>query len=180
MRILLTIAATLAFLATASAQNTATDKAATDKAPAEKAAAVAPEAGGTTLQPAGEQKAHSCAGKADAKAGCCAGKTDAKACAGHDHKAHGEAHAGQILGDHGADVIKIEPPAGDETRGWGPPFLDGTAANGGRLTLVAKPFGKSTADASVSDRLDDLRHSVYSVGAAKERRIEVEQVMGTP
>jgi crotonobetainyl-CoA:carnitine CoA-transferase CaiB-like acyl-CoA transferase len=34
----------------------------------------------------------------------------------------------QILGDHGADVIKIEPPSGDETRGWGPPFLDGTAS----------------------------------------------------
>ena len=28
----------------------------------------------------------------------------------------------QILGDHGADVIKIEPPQGDETRDWGPPF----------------------------------------------------------
>lgn len=36
--------------------------------------------------------------------------------------------AGQILGDHGAEVIKVEPPAGDETRGWGPPFHDGTAA----------------------------------------------------
>lgn len=34
----------------------------------------------------------------------------------------------QILGDHGADVIKVEPPQGDETRGWGPPFQDGTAA----------------------------------------------------
>src|SRR5277367_4634425 len=33
----------------------------------------------------------------------------------------------QILGDHGADVLKIEPPAGDETRSWGPPFIDGTA-----------------------------------------------------
>lgn len=35
----------------------------------------------------------------------------------------------QMLGDHGADVIKVEPPAGDETRGWGPPF--GSADQGG-------------------------------------------------
>ncbi|AHG63718.1 CaiB/BaiF CoA transferase family protein [Advenella mimigardefordensis] len=34
----------------------------------------------------------------------------------------------QILADHGAEVLKIEPPAGDETRGWGPPFIGDTAA----------------------------------------------------
>ena len=35
----------------------------------------------------------------------------------------------QILADHGADVLKIEPPVGDETRGWGPPFdARGTAS----------------------------------------------------
>ncbi|WP_169543279.1 CaiB/BaiF CoA transferase family protein [Sneathiella aquimaris] len=28
----------------------------------------------------------------------------------------------QILADHGAEVIKVEPPQGDETRTWGPPF----------------------------------------------------------
>ncbi len=28
----------------------------------------------------------------------------------------------QALADHGAEVIKIEPPMGDETRYWGPPF----------------------------------------------------------
>ncbi|WP_423250265.1 CoA transferase, partial [Burkholderia cenocepacia] len=33
----------------------------------------------------------------------------------------------QALADHGAMVVKIEPPAGDETRGWGPPFLGDTA-----------------------------------------------------
>ncbi len=34
----------------------------------------------------------------------------------------------QILGDHGADVLKIEPPQGDETRVWGPPVADGASA----------------------------------------------------
>lgn len=34
----------------------------------------------------------------------------------------------QVLADHGAEVIKIEPPQGDETRGWGPPFKDGLSA----------------------------------------------------
>lgn len=28
-----------------------------------------------------------------------------------------------ILADHGADIFKVEPPQGDETRNWGPPFL---------------------------------------------------------
>ena len=29
-----------------------------------------------------------------------------------------------VLSDHGAEVIKLEPPQGDETREWGPPFDD--------------------------------------------------------
>jgi glutaryl-CoA transferase len=40
--------------------------------------------------------------------------------------------AGQILADLGADVIKVERAgAGDDTRGWGPPFVP--AAGGGTL-----------------------------------------------
>jgi crotonobetainyl-CoA:carnitine CoA-transferase CaiB-like acyl-CoA transferase len=36
--------------------------------------------------------------------------------------------AGQILGDLGAEVIKVEKPAGDDARRWGPPFWDGESA----------------------------------------------------
>lgn len=35
----------------------------------------------------------------------------------------------QILGDHGADIVKIEPPQGDEVRHWGPPFDTGGDAS---------------------------------------------------
>ena len=35
--------------------------------------------------------------------------------------------ATQILGDFGADIIKVEAPIGDETRGWRPPERDGVS-----------------------------------------------------
>ena len=36
---------------------------------------------------------------------------------------------GQLLADLGADVVKVERSGvGDDTRGWGPPFIDGESA----------------------------------------------------
>ncbi|EQD71321.1 L-carnitine dehydratase/bile acid-inducible protein F, partial [mine drainage metagenome] len=36
--------------------------------------------------------------------------------------------ATMALGDFGARIIKVEPPAGDDTRTWGPPFVEEDAA----------------------------------------------------
>ena len=33
-----------------------------------------------------------------------------------------------LLGDLGADVVKVEPPVGDATRGWGPPWVGSDSA----------------------------------------------------
>ena len=68
--------------------------------------------------------------------------------------------AGQLLGDLGAHVVKVESPAGDDTRRWGPPFIenpDGSrdaayfhAANRGKRSVVADfrtPAGRATVRA---------------------------------
>lgn len=54
--------------------------------------------------------------------------------------------AGQILADLGADVVKVEAPEGDDTRRWGPPFIEREgertaayfhATNRGKRSVVA-------------------------------------------
>lgn len=72
--------------------------------------------------------------------------------------------AGQILADLGAEVIKVESPEGDDTRRWGPPFIDNPdgsrdaayfhAANRGKRSVVADfttPEGQATVRALVAD-----------------------------
>lgn len=53
------------------------------------------------------------------------------------------------------------------------PYFNGTAKNGGRVALRILPYGEERSAGGVSDDLKDLKHSVYSVEAARERRIEV-------
>ncbi len=52
-----------------------------------------------------------------------------------------------MLGDMGADVIKVEPPGGDDTRTWGPPFVGDETAyylsfNRNKRSLTLNMAGK--------------------------------------
>ncbi len=72
--------------------------------------------------------------------------------------------ATQIMGDFGAEVIKVEKPgAGDDTRGWGPPFA--TDANGYEVAaayyLMANRNKKSIAvDFSTPEGQDIVRNLI--------------------
>jgi crotonobetainyl-CoA:carnitine CoA-transferase CaiB-like acyl-CoA transferase len=86
--------------------------------------------------------------------------------------------AGQVLADLGADVVKVERPGqGDDTRGWGPPYLkdgDGRdtgeaayflAANRGKRSLtldIAHPRGQAVAR-DLASRADVVLEN-YKVG----------------
>ncbi|MDA8585374.1 CoA transferase [Rhodobacteraceae bacterium] len=71
--------------------------------------------------------------------------------------------AGQTLADLGAEVIKVEAPGGDDTRKWGPPFIekdgDTSAAyfhstNRGKTSLTAD-FRTEEGRATVEDLVRD-------------------------
>ena len=72
--------------------------------------------------------------------------------------------AGQVLADLGAEVIKVESPAGDDTRTWGPPFIDNAdgskdaayfhATNRGKASVVID-FTTAEGQAAVRDLVRD-------------------------
>ncbi len=53
------------------------------------------------------------------------------------------------------------------------PYLNGTSADGGKLNIYEDPVGESMANAFVSDNPNDQRNSIYSRGAALERKIQI-------
>ena len=66
---------------------------------------------------------------------------------------------GQTLADLGAEVIKIEAPEGDDTRRWGPPFLDRPLPDGGTERVAAYFHAANRGKASVTcdfGNADDL------------------------
>ncbi len=59
----------------------------------------------------------------------------------------GGPYCAQILADHGADVVKLEPPQGDEVRDWGPPFQDGLSAYFSGVNRNKRSLGLDLAQA---------------------------------
>ena len=91
-------------------------------------------------------------------------------------------YAGMILGELGAEVIKVENPmTGDACRGWGPPFAEGAATcfhavNRGKMGITIDLADKDDAarlKALILDRADVVIHNLkagaldkYGLGAA--------------
>jgi crotonobetainyl-CoA:carnitine CoA-transferase CaiB-like acyl-CoA transferase len=78
-------------------------------------------------------------------------------------------YAGMILGELGAEVIKVEnPKGGDAARGWGPPFAEGAAtcfhavnrAKKGVTIDLADPAEAEKLRRLVLDRADVLIHNL--------------------
>jgi crotonobetainyl-CoA:carnitine CoA-transferase CaiB-like acyl-CoA transferase len=97
--------------------------------------------------------------------------------------------ATQMLADFGADVIKIEKPGeGDDTRGWGPPFLtnpDGSpgdsayfqSANRGKKSVcidMAKPQGQSLLRQLATH--SDIVIENFKVGGLKKYGLDFESL----
>jgi crotonobetainyl-CoA:carnitine CoA-transferase CaiB-like acyl-CoA transferase len=69
-------------------------------------------------------------------------------------------HAGMMLGDLGARVIKVENPGtGDDTRGWGPPFV--TPENGNRESTYFLSTNKNKESITL-DLKDDADKAVLT------------------
>ncbi|HDZ74480.1 MAG TPA: CoA transferase [Aurantimonas coralicida] len=93
---------------------------------------------------------------------------------------------GQTLADLGADVIKVESPAGDDTRGWGPPFIerDGErtaayfhACNRGKRSVVAD-FATEEGRAQVRELASeaDVLIENFKVGGLKKYGLDYDSL----
>jgi crotonobetainyl-CoA:carnitine CoA-transferase CaiB-like acyl-CoA transferase len=95
--------------------------------------------------------------------------------------------ATQLLADLGAEVIKVERPGdGDDTRGWGPPFVSGAheadvfsayylAANRGKKSVavdLSSPSGREIIESLA--RVSDVVVENFSVGVARRLGFDFE------
>ncbi len=86
--------------------------------------------------------------------------------------------AGQMLADMGADVIKVERQGtGDDTRGWGPPFVEGADGKHiGSAYFHAANRGKRSIEADFES--DDGKRIIRKLAARSDILIENFKVGG--
>lgn len=96
--------------------------------------------------------------------------------------------AGQMLADLGADVIKVESPQGDDTRKWGPPFVEGKdgenlsaayyhSCNRGKRSIAldfSTPEGAETVRQLVADA--DILIENFKLGGLKKYGLDYESL----
>jgi formyl-CoA transferase len=89
-----------------------------------------------------------------------------------------------LLGDLGADVIKVEPPAGDHSRQWGPPFINGESSyflsvNRNKRSVVLDL--KRPAPLAVAEKLamaSDVVVENFKPGTMARLRLDAERLIG--
>ena len=91
-----------------------------------------------------------------------------------------------LLGDLGAEIWKVEPPAGDETRGWGPPYWGDPADRRsayfasvnrnkrGMIINLATDAGRAVLD-RLAAQSDLLLHN-YQPSVARKLGLEAERL----
>ncbi|MDV7270028.1 CaiB/BaiF CoA-transferase family protein [Thioclava sp. A2] len=94
--------------------------------------------------------------------------------------------AGQVLADLGAEVIKVEAPEGDDTRRWGPPFIEREgdraaayfhATNRGKRSVIADfrtPEGQTLVRELVADA--DVVIENFKLGGLKKYGLDYESL----
>ncbi len=76
---------------------------------------------------------------------------------------------GQVLADLGAEVIKVEAPEGDDTRRWGPPFIDHA---GDRSAAYFHSCNRGKASVTADFRTDEGRARVLDLARGADVLIE--------
>ena len=83
--------------------------------------------------------------------------------------------AGQMLADLGADVIKVESPEGDDTRQWGPPFVE---REGDRSAAYFHSCNRGKRSISVDFRTPEGQQTIRDLVADADILIENFKVGG--
>ena len=83
--------------------------------------------------------------------------------------------AGQVLADLGADVIKVErSKTGDDTRAWGPPFIEGKDGSLGAAYFHSTNRGKRSIECDFET--DDGKRIVRKLAAKSDISLGVLEV----